>query len=134
MKNKKMSFTIRFLAQILILATTLAMARPPEGWAMLAPAEVSNAGSETIAMRAADLKTVQSALESKIVRQRLEELKLSPDQINSRLSQLSDKQLHQLASQIRAVTPGGDAGLSIIISLLVVGILVVLFIYILKRV
>ena len=133
MKDRKTSFVIRFLAQILILATTLAMARPPEGWAMLAPAEVSNASSEISAMRTADLKTIQSALESKIVRHRLEELKLNPDQINSRLSQLSNAQLHQFASQIRAVSPGGDGGLGIVIALLVVAILVVLLIYLIKR-
>lgn len=133
MKNKKTPFTVRFLAQTLIFATTLAMAQPPEGWAMLAPAEVSNAGNETGAMRTADLKTVQSALESKMVRQRLGELKLSPEQINSRLAQISDAQVHQLASQIRAVSPGGDGGLGIVIGVLVVAILVVLFIFILKR-
>ncbi len=130
---KKNSLTIRLLAETLIFATTLAMAQPPKGWAMLAPAEVTNAGSEMSAMRTADIKTVQSALESKIIRQRLGELKLSPDQISSRLTQLSDAQVHQLASQIRAVNPGGDGGLGIVIALLVIGILVVFFVYVLKR-
>ncbi len=134
MKNKKVSFSIRFLVGTLIAATTIAIAQPPEGWAMLAPAEVASGGRDLSAMRAADIKTIQSALESKIVRQRLTELKLNPEQIDSRLSQLSDPQVHQLASQIRAVNPGGDGGIGIIIGLLVVAILVVFFVYIFKRV
>ena len=125
---------IKVLAETLIFAVTLAMACPPKGWAMLAPPEVSNAGGETGAMRAADLKTVQAALENKIIRQRLGELKLSPEQINSRLTKLSNAQVHQLASQIRAVSPGGDGALGIIIALLVIGVLVVLFVYLFKRV
>ncbi|OGR87888.1 MAG: hypothetical protein A3A86_07485 [Elusimicrobia bacterium RIFCSPLOWO2_01_FULL_60_11] len=133
MKNRKASFAVRFLAGTLVFATTLAITQPPKGWAMLAPAEVTSAG-DISAMRAADIKTVQSALESKIVRQRLIELKLSPDEINGRLTQLSDAQVHQLASQIRAVNPGGDGGIGIIIGLLVIAILVVFFIYIFKRV
>jgi len=118
----------------LVIATTLAMTLPPQGWAMLAPANLMSAVSGKSASRDEDLKTIQSTLESRIVRQRLSEFKLTPEQVNQRMSQLTDAQVHQVAMQIRTINPGGDAGLGIIVGLLVIGILVLLFVYLFKRV
>ena len=101
---------------------------------MIAPAQVTSQVHDKNATRADDLKTIQTALESKMIRQRLTEFKLTPDQINTRLNQLSDEQIHQTAMQIRTVNPGGDGGLGILVSLLVIGILVLLFVYLFKRV
>ncbi|OGR89043.1 MAG: hypothetical protein A2992_04415 [Elusimicrobia bacterium RIFCSPLOWO2_01_FULL_59_12] len=134
MQNKQSSFSRKFLIGTLMVATTLAMTLPPQAWAMLAPAEIVNTDHEMSAARAADLKTVQTVLESKMIRQRLLEFKLTPEQINQRLSQLSDAQVHQMAKQIRTIHPGGDAGLGIIVGLLVIGILVLLFVFLFKRV
>jgi hypothetical protein len=122
-----------FIATLMV-ATTMTMTMPSQGWAMLAPANLMvtpAAGHDT---RAQDLKTIQNTLESKMVRQRLSEFKLTPEQVNQRMSQLTDAQVHQLAMQIHTINPGGDAGLGIIVGLLVVAILVVLFIYLFKRV
>jgi ATPase subunit of ABC transporter with duplicated ATPase domains len=118
----------------LMIAVTLAMTQPPQAWAMLAPSDVMNAAPTVGDSRAADLKTIQATLESKMVRQRLSEFKLTPDQVNQRMSQLSDAQVHQVALQIRTLNPGGDAGLGIIVGLLVIGILVLLFVYLFRRV
>jgi hypothetical protein len=101
---------------------------------MLAPAVSSSGDSLLIATRGADLQRVQTVLESKMIQQRLEELGLTPEEINARLSQLSDAQLHQLATQLDSLMPGGDGGLGIIIALLVIAVLVVLFVYLFKRV
>ncbi len=136
MKTNKTLFTIlknSFIATLMIV-TTFAMTLPPQGWAMLAPGDMMSASANKSATRAADLKTIQTTLESKMIRQRLTEFKLSPEQVNQRLSQLSDAQVHQLASQIRTVNPGGDGGVGIIVALLVIGILVLLFVYLFKRV
>ena len=118
----------------LAIVTTLAMTLPPQGWAMLAPSDLINPTPSASASRAADLKTIQATLESKIIRQRLSEFKLTPEQVNQRMSQLSDAQVHQVATQIRTMNPGGDGGLGILIALLVIGILVLLFVYLFKRV
>ena len=118
----------------LMIAVTLAMTQPPQAWAMLAPSDVMNAAPTVGDSRAADLKTIQATLESKMVRQRLSEFKLTPEQVNQRMSQLSDAQVHQVALQIRTLNPGGDAGLGIIVGLLVIGILVLLFVYLFRRV
>ena len=97
---------------------------------MLAPAVPTGTESVSDPNRVMDLQTVQKILENKIVRQRLEDFGLTSEEINARLTRLSDDQLHQLATQIDAITPGGD-GLGIIVALLVIAILVVLLIYLL---
>ena len=131
--RKRRSFSRKSLIGTLIVVTTMAMALPAKSWAMIAPAQATGEVYGTNEARTADLKTIQTALESKIIRQRLAEYKLSPEQIDARLSKLSDAQVHQTAQQIRSVSPGGDGG-SLLISVLVIAILVALFMYIFKRV
>ncbi len=128
------AFLKNSLIGTLVIVTTWAMALPPQVCAMLAPAELMSAVPSQSVTRAADLKTIQTTLESKMVRQRLSEFKLTPEQVNQRMSQLTDSQVHQVAMQIRTINPGGDAGLGIIVALLVIGILVLLFVYLFKRV
>lgn len=77
--------------------------------------------------RTADLATVQKALEQKMVRERLENLGLAADEVQARLGQLSDQQLHNVARQLDELKVGGD-GIGIVIGLLVIAILVVLLI------
>ena len=78
--------------------------------------------------RTADLATVQKALELKMVKERLADLGLTHEEIQSRLSQLSDQQLHRIAQQLDSLKVGSDSGLGIVIALLVIAILVVLLI------
>jgi hypothetical protein len=138
MMRKKNLIRVSTFSQLVIWAlviTTFVMgAFPPDTQAMLAPAVSSSGDSLLIATRGADLQRVQTVLESKMIQQRLEELGLTPEEINARLSQLSDAQLHQLATQLDSLMPGGDGGLGIIIALLVIAVLVVLFVYLFKRV
>jgi len=77
--------------------------------------------------RAEDLQNVQRLLENKIVRQRLEDMGLSEEEINARLERVSDLQLHQLAMQIDALMPGGDDGtLTTIVLVLLIVVLILL--------
>ncbi len=113
-----------------LVVTTFVMGWfPPEGRAMLAPA--TPAGLVSDASRADDLQRVQRVLENKLIQQRLADYGLTPEEINARLTRLSDAQLHSMAAQIDALMPGGDAGLGIIIALLVIAILAVILIYLL---
>ncbi|MBI5048904.1 MAG: PA2779 family protein, partial [Deltaproteobacteria bacterium] len=61
-------------------------------------------------------------LESKMVSQRLSELGLSREEINLKLQQLNDADVHQFASQLDSLMPGGQ--LEFIIALLVIAVLV----------
>jgi len=114
----------RALTYALILTVTLLCGLPSNGRAMLAPAQGA-ASTE----RAADMKTVQTVLESKIVRERLKALGLSEKEIDSRLGKLSDQQLHKLAKDIDQLAPGGLVG-----EILVLVILVLLILFLVKRV
>jgi hypothetical protein len=93
--------------------------------------------SETVAVttfdRTEDLQKIQTVLESKMVSERLRQLGFMQDEIQARLCQLSDEQIHQLALNLDEVNVGGD-GLGVVIAVLVIAILVVLFVYLLKRV
>ncbi len=76
--------------------------------------------------RADDMLKVQKILEQKIVQQRLEALGFTEGEIQKRLNQLSDEQMHNLALNLDELKVGGALGL--IIALLVIAILVVLLI------
>ena len=58
--------------------------------------------------READFQTIQKFLESKLVEHKLSELGFTTDEIQARLHQLDDEQIHQVASQINALESGGD--------------------------
>jgi hypothetical protein len=81
---------------------------PMESGAMLAPADevIVSAGDSS---RTDDLQTVRKVLEHKIVQQRLQDIGLNQDDINTRLDRMSDGQLHAMAMQLNAVIPAGNS-------------------------
>lgn len=117
----------------LLVITTLVMGlHPPETVAMLAPALSPVAESPSESHRITDLQKIQGVLESKVIRQRLADFGLIPEEINVKLAGLSDEQLHQFATEIDAIIPAGD-GLGIVIALLVIAILAVILVYLLNH-
>ncbi len=79
--------------------------------------------------RAADLDSIQTALESRIVRQKLIDYGLSPADAMARMKGLSDGQIHELAAHMNALQAGGDPGdafFGIIIVVMLVVVLVLL--------
>ena len=102
----------------------------PRVYAGFSPSEVMNLSP---AERSADLKKVQKFLEMKMVRERLRELGLTREEIQSRMDQISDPQLHQLALKLDDLTVAGDDGLGIIIGLLIIAILVVILVLLLQH-
>ena len=79
--------------------------------------------------RAADLERIRKFIEIKMIRERLNAFGFSQEEIQTRLTQLSDEQIHQLALKLDELNVGGD-GEAVVIALLI-GILVVLIIYLL---
>jgi hypothetical protein len=88
------------------------------------------APSEIIALtevdRTADIEKIQKFLEMKAVGERLTQLGLTQDEIQKRLNQLSDQQIHQIALQLDELKIGKDDALGVIIALLIIAVLVVL--------
>jgi hypothetical protein len=123
------------IKQALAVTLTLTMVALSGGRAnaMLAPAQLPAQTTQLEGERLNDLTTVQTFLERKEVKRHLEKLGLSEDEVQSRLSNLSDNDLHQVASQIQSENPAGDGG-GVIVTILVIGILVLLFVYLFKRV
>lgn len=87
------------------------------------------APSEMIALaqsdRTADLEKIQKVIEVKAISERLKQFGLTQDEIQNRISQLSDQQVHQIALQLDDLKVGQDGAFAVIIALLVIAILIV---------
>jgi hypothetical protein len=75
--------------------------------------------------RTADLVKIQKVLEVKAISERLMQFGLTQDEVQKRLIQLSDRQIHQIALQLDDLKIGQDDALTLIIALLFIAILVV---------
>ncbi len=84
--------------------------------AMFIPSPYQGSGTSH---RDADLQKIQKLLESKLIQHKLSQLGLTGEEIEGRLHQLDDEQIHQIASQINAVEPGGNGEVVVIIVLVV---------------
>ena len=82
--------------------------------------------------READIARIQRVLESKLVSDKLSEAGLSQDEINGKMTQLSDEEVHSFASQLESVYPGGD-GVGVVIGLLIIVILVIVILRLVDR-
>lgn len=131
-KTNSLKAAVRGLACLLALTTTMVCAAPRSGWATLAPSAIAGQPVQVSADRAADVQAVEKGLQSEAVKTRLQTLGLTETEIRSRLDKLSDQEISQLASQLEALNPGGDGG--VIVGLLVVAVLVLLIVYLVKRV
>ena len=88
----------------------------------LAPSEIlSIARGE----RTANLDKIRQALEVKAVSERLNQLGFSREDIQNRIVQLNDQQIHQIALQLDDLKVGQSDALGLIIGVLVIAILVI---------
>jgi hypothetical protein len=101
-----------------------------KSYAGLSPSEVMNLSPFE---RTVDLNKIQTALETKVVSEKLTQLGFNKDEIQSRLGQLSDQQLHKVALKVDELKVGGDGALGLVIAVLVIAILVLIFVHLLRR-
>jgi len=94
------------------------------------------APSEVIALsqmdRQADMDKIQKTLETKMIRDRLAQYGLTQNEITTRLSQLSDWQVHNCALQLDDLKVGGD-GFGVVAAILAIAILIVILVYLLHH-
>lgn len=107
----------KMLSLYLVFATFL-LTLPSQGWAMFIPS------GESSLLRQADLLTVQKTLESSVIKQRLLDFGLSPEEASARINRLSDARLHQFAANLNSLEAGAD-GVDALIFIVLVAILVV---------
>jgi hypothetical protein len=79
--------------------------------------------------RGSDLGKIQNAIETKMIGERLKQIGLTPDEIQKKLGQLGDQQIHQLALQLDELKVGGDAGWTVLGIIIVLAAIAVLVIY-----
>jgi hypothetical protein len=107
----------KMLSLYLALAVIL-LTLPAQGWAMFIPS------GQPASVRQAEMNGIQKTLETAMIKQRLADFGLSPEDAAARLNSLSDAQIHQLATNLDSVQAGAD-GVGALIFLLLVAILVV---------
>ncbi len=109
---------LKLLSLYLVFAMIL-ISLPAQGWAMFIPAGQSSTA------RQAEMTSIQKSLESTMIKQRLMDFGLSPQEAMARINTLSDEQIHQFASQLDSLQAGADDGLGLLIFLLVAAIVTV---------
>jgi hypothetical protein len=107
-----------------LVAAIFVIGATPRVYAGFSPSE---GFALTSGERASNLDKVQKFLEMKMVRERLKDFGFTPEEIQGKLNDLSDQQLHQLAMKTDDLKVGGD-GLGVVIAILVIVILVIIII------
>lgn len=132
MKRFKQILVKKQLIWYLVIFFAIVPAWPAPSGASFIPSQGSLGPSDP-SIRQQDLQKIQALLEKKVISQRLKEFGLTPEEVASRLSQLSDKEVHQIASRIDELEAGGDAA-GFILGLLLIVLLVILILYLLKHI
>ncbi len=133
MKHFQKIWVRKQLIWYLVLFFACVPAWPAPSGASFIPSQGSP-GSPDPTVRQQDLQKIQALLEKKVVSQRLKEFGLTTEEVTSRLSQLGDEEIHQIASRIDELQAGGDSALGVIVTLLVIAVLVILILYLMKHV
>ncbi len=123
--NVKLSVTVYLIGALIAISTF-----PGRAEAMFVPAaphEDAVSPAQKTGSRATDIAKIQAVLESKVIRQKLMDLGLSPEEAMARINKLSDEQVHQFASRIDSLQAGGigSSALIIILLLLIIIILII---------
>ncbi len=133
MKSILSSLYMKSLAAYLVAALLAISCSAGPAEAMYLPAmPAQGAPAQTALDRAADLARIRTALESKIVRQKLMDYGLSPEDTLARINGLSDSQIHELATHTDSIQAGGDPA-DIFFGLIVVALLVVVLVFLLQH-
>jgi hypothetical protein len=89
-------------------------------------------GKASVTVREIEIEKIRRALENKIVAEKLKSYGLSKEEIMTKVSKMSDGQVHQIAALSDKIPAGGDAALAVLITILVVVVLVLLILFLLK--
>jgi len=121
LRNVVRGVLIVYLVPALVIFGGLA-AMPPAAQAMFLPS------AEQVSIRSEDTAQLRRALESKVVRQRLADFGVTPEEVSLRMSEWTDDEIHQLSGVAEEFHAGGSA-LGTIALLLVIALLAVLVLH-----
>ena len=125
------SWYFRQIAVILAFTMLVIGAVPTKSMAIVVGTDAVVAASAEHS-READIARIQRVLESKLVSDRLQQTGLTQDEIQGKIKDLSDEEVHSFASQLESLYPGGD-GFGIVIALLIIVILVMVILKLADR-
>jgi len=117
---------MKYVASYLVVAMFI-IGITPRVYAGFSPSEVISMLSFD---RSSDLEKIRKVLEMKMVREKLKDLGFTPNEIEKRLGQLSDHQIHQLALNLDELQVGGSSGWAVLIVILLIAIVVGVVIYV----
>lgn len=80
--------------------------------------------------RSSDLEKIRKVLEMKMVRERLKNFGFTPNEIEKKLSQLEDQQIHQLALSLDDLKVGSDGWAWVVVILVLIAIGVIVYFYV----
>ncbi len=101
----------------------------PNVYAGLSPSEVINISGVD---RASDLQSIQNILEMKMVAQRLDQIGFTKNEIQARLCQLDDDQIHRLALNLDDIKIG-SGGFEVLVVVLLIGILIAVWLRVMGK-
>jgi len=125
------SWYFRQIAVILAFTMLVIGAVPTKSMAIVVGTDAVVAASAEHS-READIARIQRVLESKLVSDRLQQTGLTQDEIQGKIKNLSNEEVHSFASQLESLYPGGD-GFGIVIALLIIVILVMVILKLADR-
>ena len=80
-----------------------------------------------------EINTIQQALETKMVQEKLRAYGLTSEEVAATLPSMNPGQIHTLAAASNDVLAGGDGGLGVIIAVLVIIILIIIILKLLHH-
>ena len=80
--------------------------------------------------RSSDLDKIRKVLEMKMIRERLKNFGFTPNEIEKKLSQLDDQQIHQLALHLDDLKVGSDGWAWVVVILVLIAIGVIVYFYV----
>ncbi len=79
--------------------------------------------------RSSDLERIRKVLEMKMVRERLKDFGFTPDEIEKKINQLNDQQIHQLAVQLDELKVGGNGWAWVLVIFILIAIGIIVYFY-----
>lgn len=87
---------------------------------------------EAVSARAVEIEKIQRALENRIVADKLTAYGVAPEEVQGKLGQMTDEQIHLLAQASDNALVGGD-GIGVVIGVLVIILLVIVILKLLNK-
>ncbi len=123
-------FKLPFLTFFMAIYLSIFYTSP--GIAGMVDSVISTDKTLSLSLRDIEIEKIQRTLENKIVQEKLKAYGISEAEIKAKLSNLSDKEIHTLATASDKVLAGGN-GIGFVIGVLVIILLIIVILKLLNK-